>query len=366
MNDVTPKNLPVVIAPERAGPRRGPSRRVLLGLGAALPFLGALGLGATQLWASDHQVKATSAAQRNFVPSVRVATVRASPGTLDVTLPATSLAFEAANIYARANGYIENREVDIGDHVKAGDLLAQITAPELDHQISQNQATLQQDQATLQQSTASRDLANVTNARDSDLVKKGWVTAQQGDTDRLTLEAQNAAVAVAQSNVDAQQSLIRVLDQDKAYQSVIAPFDGIITQRAIDVGSLVQSGTTCMFTLMRSDVIRIQVYVPQDAAFGVSKGVAADVRVPEIPDHTFSGKVTRLADALAPGTRTLADRDRCSQPRWAVAAGNVLHGRTAYSAKNAVADRPRRCGHLQQRWLAGGCCRGWRRAFAQN
>ena len=96
-----------------------------------------------------------------------------------------------------------------------------------------------------------------------------------------------------------------MLNQEKAYQSVIAPFDGIITQRAIDIGSLVQSGTTFMFTLMRSDVIRIQVYVPQDAAFGVQQGVAGDVRVPEIPDHTFSGTVTRLADALAPGTRTL-------------------------------------------------------------
>lgn len=305
MNDEKPKNLPVVIAAKGAPDRRGPSRRLLLGLGAALPFLGALGLGATQLWASDHQVKATSEAQRSFVPNVRVATVRASPSTLDVTLPATTLAFEAASIYARANGYIAARQVDIGDHVKTGDLLVQITAPELDHQIAQNQATLQQDQATLQQATASRDLANVTNVRDSDLVKKGWVTAQQGDTDRLTLEAQNAAVAVAQSNIAAQQALIRVLNQDKAYQSVVAPFDGIITQRAIDVGSLVQSGTTFMFTLMRSDVIRIQVYVPQDAAFGVSKGVAADVRVPEIPDHTFSGTVTRLADALAPGTRTL-------------------------------------------------------------
>jgi RND family efflux transporter MFP subunit len=215
------------------------------------------------------------------------------------------LAFESANIYARANGYIEKRQVDIGDHVKAGDLLAQITAPELDHQISQNQATLQQNQAALQQTIASRDLANVTNTRDSDLVKKGWLTLQQGDTDRLTVQAQNAAVAVAQANIAAQQALIRVLQQQKSYQSVVAPFDGIVTQRNVDVGALVQAGTTFMFTLMQSDVIRTQVYVPQDAAFGVTQGVEAVVRVPEIPDRTFPGTVTRLADALAPGTRTL-------------------------------------------------------------
>ena len=222
-----------------------------------------------------------------------------------VSLPATTLAFAAANIFARANGYIEKRQVDIGDHVKAGDLLAQITAPELDHQIAQNEATLRQNQATLQQTIASRDLASVTNTRDSVLVTKGWVTAQQGDTDRLTLKAQEAAVAVAQSNIAAQQSFIRVLNQQKAYQSVIAPFDGIITQRSVDVGSLVQAGTTFMFTLMQSDVIRTQVYVPQNAAFGVQPGVEAVIRVPEMPDRTFPGKVTRLADALAPGTRTL-------------------------------------------------------------
>jgi len=305
MNDEGRTNLPAVIAVERAGDRHRPSRRRLIGFGAALLFIGALGFGATRIWANDHQVMAASAAQQNFVPSVRVATVRASDSILDVKLPATTLAFEAANIYARANGYIEKRQVDIGDHVKVGDLLVQITAPELDHQIAQNEATLQQDQATLQQTAASRDLANVTNMRDSDLVKKGWLTSQQGDTDRLTLAAQNAAVAVAQSNIAAQQALIRVLNQQKSYQSVVAPFDGIITQRAIDVGSLVQAGSTFMFTLQRSDVLRIQVYVPQDAAFGVSQGVAADVRVPEMPDRTFSGTVTRLADALAPGTRTL-------------------------------------------------------------
>jgi len=96
-----------------------------------------------------------------------------------------------------------------------------------------------------------------------------------------------------------------VLRQQKAYQSVIAPFDGIITQRNVDTGALVQAGSTFMFTLMQSDVIRTQVYVPQDAAFGVAVGVDAVVRIPENPDRTFPGKVTRFANALVPGTRTL-------------------------------------------------------------
>jgi RND family efflux transporter MFP subunit len=298
-------------APEASAPPAADHKSIrpralwLLALGALLPLAAGLAYGAVRHDAQNRQVMRTMERQQDFVPTVRVAKARAADATMIVSLPATTLAFEAANIFARANGYIETRKVDIGDRVKAGDLLAQITAPELDHQISQNEAMLSQSQATLQQTQASRDLARVTNDRDSELVKKGWLTRQQGDTDRLTLEAQHAAVGVAQSNIAAQQALIRMLRQQKAYQSVIAPFDGVITQRNVDTGSLVQAGSTFMFTLMQSDVIRTQVYVPQDAAFGVAVGVDAVVHVPENPDRTFPGKVTRFANALAPGTRTL-------------------------------------------------------------
>src|SRR5207253_8709631 len=131
----------------------------------------------------------------------------------------------------------EERYVDIGDRVKADSLSADITAPKLVHQITQAKATLAQDQATLQQTQASRELAEVTNGRDSKLVKQGWLTLQQGDNDRLTLQAQQAAVGVAQSNIAAQEAQIRILEQEKAYQRVVAPFDGVITQRNIDNGS---------------------------------------------------------------------------------------------------------------------------------
>jgi RND family efflux transporter MFP subunit len=293
----------------------------LLGLGALVPLAAGLAYGASRHNAQNRQVMQTLEQRRDLVPTVRVARARAADSTMTVSLPATTLAFEAANIYARANGYIETRKVDIGDHVKSGELLAQITAPELDHQITQNEAMLSQSQATLQQTLASRDLARVTNDRDSTLVKQGWVTAQQGDTDRLTLEAQQAAVGVAQSNIAAQQALIRVLRQQKAYQSVTAPFEGVITQRNVDTGSLVQAGSTFMFTLMQSDVIRTQVYVPQDAAFGVAVGVDAVIRVPENPDRTFPGKVTRFADALAPGTRTLLTEIDVPNPDGALKPG---------------------------------------------
>jgi multidrug efflux pump subunit AcrA (membrane-fusion protein) len=175
----------------------------LLGAGALLFLIGGLGAGTWRQYQAEAAVAATAQQSRALVPNVRVAEVRASNSKITVTLPATTTAFEAANIFARTSGYVEKRYVDIGDRVKAGTVLADIIAPELDHQITQAKATLAQNQATLQQTQASRELAEVTNARDSNLVKQGWLTRQQGDNDRLTLQAQQAAVGVAQSNVAA-------------------------------------------------------------------------------------------------------------------------------------------------------------------
>ena len=297
---------PEAPAQEEQQPRRRGGR--WLGFSTLLVLIGALVYGGWRYETQRLETATTSKQQADFVPSLRFGTVKASDSTMLVTLPGTTSAFTQANIFARASGYIDKRNVDIGDHVKEGQLLAQITAPELDHQIAQAEATLGQTQATLRQNQANADLANVTWQRDKPLVDKGWVTRQQGDVDRLGLQAQQATVGVAQSNIAAQQAQLSVLRQQKDYQSVVAPFDGVITQRNIDVGSLVQADATSgtfMFTIMQDNVIRIQVYVPQDQAFGLAPGVEADVRVPEIPDRTFPGKVTRLADALSSGTRTL-------------------------------------------------------------
>src|SRR5262245_56373358 len=287
-------------------------------------LVAALGYGTWLHFTLHAQVMDTAKERAAFVPSVRVATVQASAPTWPITLPATTSAFAAANIYARATGYISRRDVYLGHHVKAGQLLAQITAPELDHQISQSEATLAQLQATYQQAQANRDLANVTWGRDKPLVEKGWVTPQQGDTDRLTLAAQNAAVAVAQANIKQQEAQLQVLHQQKDYQSVVAPFDGVITQRNIDIGSLVQADATSgtfMFTIMHTNVIRVQLYVPQEAVFGLKPGVQADIRVPELPGRVFPGSVTRLANALQPTSRTLLTEIDVPNPDGALTPG---------------------------------------------
>jgi RND family efflux transporter MFP subunit len=282
--------------------------RRLLASSVLILLIASLVVGLWQHYGRYSQAMATAARQRDFVPLVRVQEVRASDDIMLVTLPATTLGFETANIYGRASGYITKRLVDIGSHVKAGDLLVEVTAPELDHQIGQAEATLAQVKATLAQTEANRDLARVTAERSAALAPQGAASRQQADNDRLAYRAQQQAAVAQEATVKAQEAQLMVLRQQKIYQQVVAPFDGVVTQRNIDIGSLVQAdagGGTPLFAMVHSHVIRVQLYVPQDQALGLMPGAAAVVRVPEIPGRALPGTVTRIADALQPGTRTL-------------------------------------------------------------
>jgi RND family efflux transporter MFP subunit len=307
--------------------RRGVRRRWgmrLFGAGTFLLLAGGVTLGGLRHYSQAQEVIATAEQERDFVPSVRVATVKASSAVMSVTLPATTAAFAQAEIYARATGYIAKRNVDIGDRVKQGDQLVELAVPEQDDQISQNVATRNQFQSALDQAQANLKLAQVTWDRDRPLVNEGWATQQQGTIDVQTLKANDAAVGVARSNVAAQEKLLTMLRQNRDYALVVAPFNGVITQRNVDVGSLVQGNAntgTFMFEVMQRDVIRVFVYVPQDAAFGVAPGVDAIVRVPEIPNREFPGKVTRIADALQSGTRTLLTEIDLPNPDDALSPG---------------------------------------------
>jgi RND family efflux transporter MFP subunit len=287
--------------PRRAG------RRVVVS-GVLVLLIAGLLVGLWQHYGRYSQAMATAAEQRDFVPLVRVQEVRASDDVMLVALPATTLGFETANIYGRASGYITKRLVDIGSRVKTGDLLVEVTAPELDHQIAQAEATVAQVKATLAQTEANRELARVTADRSTMLAPQGAASRQQADNDRLAYRAQQQAAIAQEATIKAQQAQLMVLRQQKIYQQVVAPFDGVVTQRNIDIGSLVQAdagGGAPLFAMVHSAVIRIQLYVPQDQSFGLMPGAAAVVRVPEIPGRTFPGTVTRIADALQPGTRTL-------------------------------------------------------------
>ena len=307
--------------------RRGVRRRWgarLFAAGAFLLLAGGVALGAWRHHSQQQVVIATAEQERDFVPSVHVATIKASSSVMPVTLPATTAAFAQAEIYARATGYIAKRNVDIGDRVKQGELMAELAVPEQDDQISQNEATRNQLQSALDQAQANLKLAQVTWDRDRPLVNEGWATQQQGTIDVQTMKADDAAVGVARANIAAQDKLLMTLRQNRDYASVTAPFNGVVTQRNVDVGSLVQGNAntgTFMFEVMQRDVIQVFVYVPQDAAFGVAPGVDAIVRVPEIPNREFAGKVTRIADALQSGTRTLLTEIDIPNPDDALAPG---------------------------------------------
>jgi RND family efflux transporter MFP subunit len=295
--------------PSRSEPRRrgGPGGR-LFGFGVLVLLLGALALGVWRHYEQHRQVMDTAEQQANFVPSVHVEAVAQRLGRLHVTLPATTLGFEEANIYGRASGYVLKRYVDIGDHVKAGQLLAEITAPEVEAQVAQYQNSLQQAQATVRQNEAQRASTDVTSRRISVLAKDSWATQELADTDRYNFQAQKHATTAAEYNAAATEQQLKYYNQQKIYQQVVAPFDGVITQRNIDVGSLITAdatGGTSMFSMTHSHVIRVWVYVPQDDAFGVKPGIEAVIHVPAMPNLTFHGQVTRIADALQPGTRTL-------------------------------------------------------------
>jgi RND family efflux transporter MFP subunit len=291
-----------------APPSRSLKRNVrLVGFGALIVVAALVGFGA---WGHAQRRMAaldTLKQQENEVPAVRVSRVgsTAAPRTLD--LPGSTEAFDWATVYARATGYISTRNVDIGSKVHAGDVLAVIAAPDLDQQLVQARAQLTQLEAAVVQARANMDLAQVTNQRTQVLVVQGWQTKQQGDVDRLTYQAQNAALQVADANVKAGQAQVSRLEELTGFEKVVAPFDGIITQRHVDVGSLVTadvSSGTQLFDIAHSDVLRIQIFVPQDAVFGLKDGAMAEVRVPELPGRVFHGTVARNANALQAGTRT--------------------------------------------------------------
>jgi multidrug efflux pump subunit AcrA (membrane-fusion protein) len=156
-------------------------------LGVLVLFISALGLGAWRHFHQHQQVVDTAEKQAHFVASVRVEQVAQRLGRLCVRLPATTLGFVEANIYGRASGYVLKRYVDIGDYVKTGQLLLEITAPEVDAQVAQYQNSLQQAQATIHQNEAQRASTDVTSRRISILASDGWAPREQSDTDWYAL-----------------------------------------------------------------------------------------------------------------------------------------------------------------------------------
>jgi RND family efflux transporter MFP subunit len=224
-----------------------------------------------------------------------VSTIAPAPGTPAETLdlPGTMQAFTDAPIYARTNGYLRQRYVDIGAHVRTGQRLADIDTPEVDQQLEQARADL----AT---SEANARLASSTADRYRDLIKTDSVSGLDLDNANGTLEARQAAVASARANV-------RRLEQLHAFGRIEAPFDGVITARNVDVGALIDQGGNAreLFHVAAIHTLRVFVNVPQAYSRAAQAGVEADLTLREFPGRHFSGNIARTAEAIDVNSRTL-------------------------------------------------------------
>jgi RND family efflux transporter MFP subunit len=250
-------------------------------------------------------------AEEAAVPVVAVVQPRHSDGsTNELVLPGDLQAFSDAPIYARTNGYLKRWYADIGKHVRTGELLAEIETPEVDAQYRQAKADL----ATAQ---ANNHLSQTTASRFRELRKTGLVAQQDADNAEGDAEAKKAQVESAQQNLDR-------LQQMESFNHIMAPFDGVITARRIDVGSLISQGNAGaqeLFHLSSTSRLRVYVQVPQAYASAIRPGVEASLTTAERPEERFPAKVVSTAQANDPVTRTLLTELAAENPK-----GELLPG----------------------------------------
>ena len=277
-----------------------------------LLIMGGLGLCAIALAAFGIIDRATSMQEvgawtdAQAVPSVKLVRPHQGPDTTELALPGTVRAFYTGSLYARASGYVTAWHKDIGARVTKGEVLAEISAPDLDQQLAEAQAKIIQLQAAVQQAQANADLGKVVNERTSRLVVQGWSSAAQGDTDRYTMASRQAALAVAQADIVAQQAAVQRLNELAGFKQIRAPFDGVVTARSIDIGDLVTAnGTSGKALFQVSDIHRVRVYVDAPQAFlgDMTKGLRATLDLPGHKDR-FDAELVSTANALVEGSRT--------------------------------------------------------------
>jgi RND family efflux transporter MFP subunit len=290
-----------------------------IALAVAAAIVVAFFAGYIPLRKRDAVIRTLARDQEEALPRVEVIQVAPSSSKSELLLPGNIQAVTEAPILARSDGYIKRRLVDIGDRVQAGQILAEIEAPELDQQVRQAQANVQQTQAALTQALATRvqgkanaDLARVTAERWATLAKKGAVSKQENDQYQAQYQAQAAnldaldqATAVARSNIAAAEANLSRLNEVQSYRIVKAPFEGVVTLRNVDVGALVNAGSTMLYRIAQTRMLRTYVNVPQTNADSVQTGQTAQLTVSNRPGRRFAGTVTRTAEALDPNSRTM-------------------------------------------------------------
>ena len=258
---------------------------LLVALAAAVYFLGIRPRQQADAAAGDE-------ARASAHPSVNVVVAERTTAERELVLPGALEAFDDTAIHARASGYLGKWLVDIGDHVKAGQPLAKIDSPEIDQE-------LRQGRANLEVARANRELARVTTDRWKALGDQHAVAQQDVDQRAADYAARQADYAAAQANVQR-------LEELQGFETITAPFAGVISTRNVDVGALISAGSGPeLFHLSQSSTLRVYVNVPQAYVPDVKVGLPVDVLVEEFPRQAFPGKIVRFAGALDPASRTL-------------------------------------------------------------
>jgi RND family efflux transporter MFP subunit len=298
-----------------------PSSRTFLVVVVLLAALVAAGyyFGYAPRQRRETALAAESVQQGDVLPVVNVEPVVRSRNSENLVLPGNIEALTEAPVLARSTGYIVKRQVDIGDRVKGGQEMADIDAPELNQQILQAKAAVdqaaaavEQAQANLEQGRSNERLAQITAQRFDNLFHKGVISRQDNDNYQTQWAAQTAnvqalgkAVDGAQKNLAAVQANVARLNELFGYLTVRAPFDGVVTVRNVDVGALVNDGSTLLFRVAQTGRLRIYLNVPQSEADSVHAGQNASISVSDRPNQKFPGTVTRTSNSLDPATRTL-------------------------------------------------------------
>ena len=270
-----------------------PSKRALIWIGLLIlaVLLLAFLVGFLPRYRHERQLKADAQREEQTLPEVTFVVAGRSAPTSRLLLPGDIEAITEAPILARADGYLLKRYADIGDRVKAGQILADIEAPDLDQQVQQARSQLLQARAAIDQAIANLDqgkanqaLSHVTAIRWDALLKKGAVSRQENDQYQLQDQALIAnvhsldqAVSATRQNADAAQANLDRLLNLQAYEQVRSPFDGVVTLRNVDVGALIGNGSTLLFRVAQTDRLRIYVFIPQANAPTLQVGQSASV-----------------------------------------------------------------------------------------
>lgn len=325
--------------PEPARVSRG--RVALLSLGVVLILGATFALAFRPRQAARAELEARAQQAARAVPRLTVVAPKLVSSDRSITMPASIRPLEEAVIYARASGYVGRWLVDLGDKVKADQLLAEIEVPELNQELSQARAALAKARASKLQAEAGRSLATSRFDRTGKLVGAGVATQQELEQTQAESQVGEANVNLAQAGVESELANIRRLSDLQRFSKVTAPFAGTITARTIDRGSLVTAGNaTPLFRLAATDTVRVFVQLPQDVAGAAIVGSTAKVTVRELTGQVFEGQVARTAGALDPITRTLNTEIRLPNPDGKLLSGMYAEVALSLSTPRQVYEVP--------------------------